>query len=97
MTLRVFGSVRSSRSHNLRPSVRPFVRSSGPNLSRALNLHLLASILQDHFMSVSGQSKVSLRSVSGQSLGSLRSVSGISVLTSSDRWSLKQGCCAGTG
>ena len=30
---------RSSRSHNLRPSVRSFV----PNLSRALILHLLAS------------------------------------------------------
>ena len=37
------GSVRSSRSHNLRPSIRP----SGPNLSRALNLHLSGSGLLD--------------------------------------------------
>ena len=50
--------------------------------SRAHNIHL----------SLSGQSQDSLRSVSGHTrsvLGSLRSLSGLSVLTSSDRRSLK--------
>ena len=55
----IFGSVRSSRNSNVRPS--------GPSLSRALILHLLASDssgwLQLSLSSVSGQSQVSLRSV----------------------------------
>ena len=46
-------------------------------------------IPQDDFRMTSGQSQVSLRSVSGQSQVSLRSVSGLSVLTSSERRSLK--------
>ena len=48
--LTFFGSVRSSRSHNV---VRSSVRSSGSSLSRALNLH----------HSGSGLSQVSLRSL----------------------------------
>ena len=39
----IFGSDRSSRKANLRSFVRPFVRPSGLNLSKALNLHLLTS------------------------------------------------------
>ena len=77
----LFGSVRSSRNANVRLSVC----LSGEKCSRAHNLHL---------RSVSDQSQVSLslRSVWGPSqvsLRFLRSVSGVSVLTSSDRRSLK--------
>ena len=39
----VFGSDRSSSSHNLRPSVHSSVRPFGSNLSRAVNLHLSRS------------------------------------------------------
>ena len=54
--------------------VRPFVRLSDENLSRALNLHLKAVWVSPR--SVSGQFQVSFRFVSGQSQVSLRSVSG---------------------
>ena len=40
----VFGSVRSSRKANLHLFICLFVRSFGPNLSRALNLHILAQV-----------------------------------------------------
>ena len=46
--------------------VRLFVRPSGPSLSRALIIHLLADRMS------SGQSQVNLRSTSGQSQVSLR-------------------------
>ena len=79
-----FGSVRSSRNAN--------VRLFDDKCSRAHNIHLsLSGQSQDSLRSVSGHT----RSVSGQSqalrsvLGSLRSLSGLSVLTSSDRRSLK--------
>ena len=64
--------------------VTMLVRSFGPNLSRALNLHLsLSGQSQVSPRSVLGQSQislrsqVSLRSVSGQSQVSLRSVLGL--------------------
>ena len=58
---------------------------SGTSLSRALNLHLSLIDLSQ----VSLSFPVSLRSVSGYSQVILRSVSGLSVITSSDRRSLK--------
>ena len=83
---KVFGSVRSSRSHNVRSFVHPF----SPSLSRALNLHLLASDLswwlQDDKCSRAHTIHLSL---SGQSKVKLRAVSGLSMLTSSERRSLK--------
>ena len=41
--MKLFGSVRSSRSHNVRALVHSSVCLFGPSLSRALNIHLLAS------------------------------------------------------
>ena len=76
------------------------VRSSDEKCSRAHKIHLsLSGLSLDSLRSVSGQSQVSLRSVSGQSgqsQVSLRTISvesqlrsGLSLLTSSDRRSLK--------
>ena len=61
----------------LKKSQCAFIHWFGPNLSRALKLHLsLSGQSQVGPRSVSGQSQVSLRSVSGQSQVSPRSVSG---------------------
>ena len=56
----IFGSVRSSGSQSVCPSVCP----SGTSLSKALNLHLSLIVLSQICLSlVSGQSQVSLRSL----------------------------------
>ena len=67
----------------VRPSVRPSVRSQFVQSSYSSSFGIR------FFRMTSGQSQISLRSVSGQSQGSLRSVSGLSMLTSSNRRSLK--------
>ena len=69
-----------------------FVRSSVRPVLVCLELLTFIfwhQILQDDLRMTSGHSQVILRSVSGQSQASLISVSGLSVLTSSDRRSLK--------
>ena len=70
----IFGSVKEPKE-SLCVSVCPF----GTKCSKSLNLHI----------SFIGQLQVSYRSVSDQSQVSFRSVSGLSVLTLSDRRSLK--------